>query len=152
MQYHFILEKIEEEVIDLWYCPTKYVVAHVLTKALGKARHEMLSKAMELKTVDILQSGSVEDRWHSLSIDDIKSDSWNRSSSFDEKVVWCQRFIKHVLQALLVPYALLSMAAMLLLDAIDTVVKAAQKWNVYICNFVTTIHEFGFSVFKLYTN
>ena len=62
MQHHFIREKAEEEVIELTYCPTQHMIVDVLTKALGKDRHQMLSKAMGLLPFDNLQSGSVEDR------------------------------------------------------------------------------------------
>ena len=53
---------MEEEVLELKYCPTQHMIADVLTKALGKDRHQMLSKAMGLLPFDNLQSGSVEDR------------------------------------------------------------------------------------------
>ena len=61
VQHHFIREAIEEKVIDLKYCATEHMVADVLTKALGKDRHLMLSKAMRLESIDTSQSGSVED-------------------------------------------------------------------------------------------
>ena len=60
MQHHFIREKVEEEIIDLRYCPTQDMVADVLTKALAKDRHVMLCKAMKLVSFDTTQSGSVE--------------------------------------------------------------------------------------------
>jgi hypothetical protein len=61
VQHHFIREKIEDEVIELRYCPTEHMVADVLTKALGRVRHVMLSKAMRLESKDTSLSGSVED-------------------------------------------------------------------------------------------
>ena len=61
VQHHFIREKMEEEVINLRYCPTQDMVADVLTKALAKDRHVMLCKAMRLVSFDTTQSGSVED-------------------------------------------------------------------------------------------
>jgi hypothetical protein len=62
IQYHFIREKIEHEVIDLQYCPSQYMVADVLTKALPKVRHKILCKEMGLIEFDMAQSGSVEVR------------------------------------------------------------------------------------------
>jgi hypothetical protein len=64
VQHHFIREKMEEEVINLTYCPTQDMVADVLTKALAKERHVMLCKAMKLVSFDTTQSGSVEDIRH----------------------------------------------------------------------------------------
>jgi hypothetical protein len=61
VQHHFIREKIEDGVIELRYCPTEHMVADVLTKALGRVRHVMLSKAMRLESKDTSLSGSVED-------------------------------------------------------------------------------------------
>jgi len=49
VQHHFIREKIEDEIIDLRYCPTEHMVADVLTKALGRDRHQMMCKAMRLE-------------------------------------------------------------------------------------------------------
>jgi transposase InsO family protein len=59
IQHHFIREKLEKEEIELKYCPTEDMVADVLTKALAKERHQTLTKAMGLKTLDYSQSGSV---------------------------------------------------------------------------------------------
>ena len=60
MQHHFICEKVEDEVIKLMYCATEHMVADVLTKALGKERHEMLRKAMGLRHFGNSQNRSVE--------------------------------------------------------------------------------------------
>jgi hypothetical protein len=38
IQHHFIREKLETEEIYLSYCPTKHMIADVLTKALAKER------------------------------------------------------------------------------------------------------------------
>jgi hypothetical protein len=59
IQYHFIREKIEDEVIELQYCPSQHMVADVLTKALPKVRHKLLSEEMGLIECDMAQSGSV---------------------------------------------------------------------------------------------
>ena len=60
VQHHFIREKVEEEVIELMYCATEHMVADVLTKSLGRERHEMLIQAMGLHHFGNVQSGSVE--------------------------------------------------------------------------------------------
>ena len=49
VRHHFIHEAIEDNIIELEYCPTKGMVADVLTKALARECHVMLTKAMELK-------------------------------------------------------------------------------------------------------
>lgn len=54
MRYHFILEKVDNKVIDIDFCPTKDTVANVLVKALGRERYEMLSMAMELQAIETL--------------------------------------------------------------------------------------------------
>ena len=40
VQHHFICEKVEEEVIELRYCPTQEMVADVLTKALARGNEK----------------------------------------------------------------------------------------------------------------
>ena len=47
-------------MIELKYCPTEYMVADVLTKALGKDRHERLMAAFGSQGFGYSQSGSVE--------------------------------------------------------------------------------------------
>ena len=59
VQHHFIREKIEEEEIYLVYCPTEHMVADVLTKALGKERHQTMCKAMGIEAIGTSQSGSI---------------------------------------------------------------------------------------------
>ena len=46
---HFICEAIEDKVIELEYCPTEGIVTDVLTKALARKRHVMLTRAMSLE-------------------------------------------------------------------------------------------------------
>ena len=60
VQYHFIWEKVEDEVIELEYCPTQCMIADVLTKGLGKAKHVEFISSMGLLEIDKAQSGSVE--------------------------------------------------------------------------------------------
>ena len=62
MQYHFLREKLETGVIELKYCPTKHMVADVLTKALARDRHQRLVMAFGLIRFGYTQSGSVEVR------------------------------------------------------------------------------------------
>jgi len=52
IQHHFIREKIAMGVIDLKYCATEDMLADLLTKALVKDRHHMLTKAIGLKAFD----------------------------------------------------------------------------------------------------
>ena len=57
VQYHFIREKVEEEVIKLRYCPTQEMVADVLTKALARDKHEAMRSAMRLEVFDYSKVG-----------------------------------------------------------------------------------------------
>ena len=45
IQYHFIREKAEGGVIQLQYCPTKEMVADVLTKPVPKDKHQWCTNA-----------------------------------------------------------------------------------------------------------
>ena len=45
IQYHFIREKVDEGVIQLQYCPTKEMVADVLTKPVPAEKHKWCTKA-----------------------------------------------------------------------------------------------------------
>ena len=45
IQYHFIREKVEAGIIQLQYCPTKEMVADVLTKPVPKEKHQWCTKA-----------------------------------------------------------------------------------------------------------
>ena len=49
MRHHFIREAIEDKVIELEYCLMEGMVADVLTNALARERHMMLTKAMGLE-------------------------------------------------------------------------------------------------------
>ena len=60
VQYHFIREKLETGVIELKFCPTKHMVADVLTKAVARDRHQRLMMTFGLKGFGYRQSGSVE--------------------------------------------------------------------------------------------
>ena len=62
LQHHFIREKQKIQEIYLKYCPTKDVIADVLTKTLAKDRHQALIDAIGLKAFDYSQSESVEGR------------------------------------------------------------------------------------------
>ena len=46
----------------LEYCPTKDIIADVLTKLLANDRHRALAKAMGLETFDYLQNENIEGR------------------------------------------------------------------------------------------
>ena len=49
VRHHFIREAIENKVTEVEYCPTEGMVADVLTKALARECHMMLTKAMGLE-------------------------------------------------------------------------------------------------------
>ena len=57
VQHHFIREKVEEEVIELRYCPTQEMVADVFTKALARDKHEAMRSAMRLEVFDCSKVG-----------------------------------------------------------------------------------------------
>ena len=57
VQHHFIREKVEEEVIELRYCPTQEMVVDVLTKALARDKHEAMRSAMRLEVFDYSKVG-----------------------------------------------------------------------------------------------
>ena len=46
IQCHFIREKVEEGEVTLEYCPTRLMVADILTKPLPRDKHEWCTKAM----------------------------------------------------------------------------------------------------------
>ena len=62
VQHRFITEKLENQEICLKYCPTKDMIADVLTKPLAKDRYQTLTRAMGLEAFDYSQSGNVEGR------------------------------------------------------------------------------------------
>ena len=40
VNYHFVRERVEDETVELYYCPTEFMEADLLTKALSKAKVE----------------------------------------------------------------------------------------------------------------
>jgi hypothetical protein len=59
VQHHSIRKKIENKVLELEYCPTQYIIADIVTKALAKDRRELLSEIMGLEYNATLQSESI---------------------------------------------------------------------------------------------
>ena len=59
MQHYFIRKNIENKIVELEYYPTQYMVADILTIALAKYRHEVLSELMGLEYNVISQSESI---------------------------------------------------------------------------------------------
>jgi hypothetical protein len=51
IQCHFIREKVATGEVTLKYCPTREMVADVLTKAVPRAKHEWCTKAMGIYDV-----------------------------------------------------------------------------------------------------
>ena len=62
VQHHLISEKLENQDICLKYCPTKDMIADMLTKPVARDRHQNVIKTMSLEVFDYSQSGSVEGR------------------------------------------------------------------------------------------
>ena len=59
VQHHFIREKIENNIVELEYCTTQYMIVDILIKTLARDRHEVLSDIMEFEYNATLQSGSI---------------------------------------------------------------------------------------------
>ena len=47
--YHYTREALSENIIELNYCPTQYMIADILTKPLPKGRFEILHNEMGLE-------------------------------------------------------------------------------------------------------
>jgi hypothetical protein len=63
MRYHFIREKVESQEVELTFCGTNSMLADLMTKALGKIKHQEFCKGMGMTLEDSL-SGSVEKTAH----------------------------------------------------------------------------------------
>ena len=48
IKFHFVQEKIEDGTIDPVYCPTKEMIADILTKPLPKGQFEYLRSKLGL--------------------------------------------------------------------------------------------------------
>ncbi|GJU55644.1 retrovirus-related pol polyprotein from transposon TNT 1-94 [Tanacetum coccineum] len=65
VKYHFIKEKVENGVVELYFVRTEYQLANIFTKALGRERLEFLinklgMKSMSLKTLKRLTEDAKE--------------------------------------------------------------------------------------------
>ena len=62
IQHHFVREQVEEGNVKLEYCPSEDMVADVMTKALGRIKHQKFVGAMGLKhNGDYGSSGSLSE-------------------------------------------------------------------------------------------
>jgi hypothetical protein len=60
IKHHFIREAVEEQVIDTKYKPTSMMPADVLTKGLGRIKHNRFGIQIGLIGLHSSSSGSVE--------------------------------------------------------------------------------------------
>jgi hypothetical protein len=51
IRYHYVREAVREGAISLAYCPTKEMIADLLTKPLSRGQFETLRSAMGVGTV-----------------------------------------------------------------------------------------------------
>ncbi|GKC79576.1 hypothetical protein Tco_1130350, partial [Tanacetum coccineum] len=51
VRYHFIKEQVETGVVELYFVRTKYQLAYILTKALGRERLEFLINKLGMKSM-----------------------------------------------------------------------------------------------------
>ena len=49
IRYHFIREAIQDQVIEVCYCPSEDMIADLLTKPLSKGKFEALRDQMGIK-------------------------------------------------------------------------------------------------------
>ena len=49
IQYHFIREKVEEQQVELIYCPTEDMIADIFTKPLSKEKHNNFRDKMGME-------------------------------------------------------------------------------------------------------
>ena len=53
IKYHFVREVVENEMIKLKYCPTKEMIADILTKGLNHERFCYLHKKARIESHDL---------------------------------------------------------------------------------------------------
>ena len=81
IQLHFIREHVNNGRIHLEYCPTEDMVADVMTKALGKEKHQRFMKMMGMETAT---PSPVEDDCPEKEDNKMKaSTAWNSSGSVE---------------------------------------------------------------------
>jgi hypothetical protein len=61
VRYHFIRDKLRQKQIELVYCPTKLMVADILTKALPNDLHKRLVSLMGIRSLSDLKGTSIND-------------------------------------------------------------------------------------------
>ncbi len=59
IQHHFIREKVEHKQVELKYCPTKEMIADILTKPIPRDQFKLLCKRIAMMPRSSL-SGSIK--------------------------------------------------------------------------------------------
>ena len=57
IKYHFIRDQVEKGVVEIKYCPTKEMIANIMTKGLPKEQFTKLRSMAGVTTLQGLNSG-----------------------------------------------------------------------------------------------
>ena len=60
IRYHFIREKVQDNAIELWYCPTNNMLADILTKGLTYDKFSRLHELSGVKDLSDFKWGVLE--------------------------------------------------------------------------------------------
>ena len=58
MKYHFVREGLEDETVELQYCPTEFMEADLLTKALSKTTEEQHRRTLMGCSLTLVKANS----------------------------------------------------------------------------------------------